>query len=680
MTEPAKQGKYPSPFPPRRHTALLLSLVASLVLLVTVFATLARYENRDQHYLLRVMEQQFLAQQLGKIALTAGNGNLNGLQETRDRFVQQLGLLERGDPATGVPPSPSPRFLQEMKVHWEEAAENIEFLLSHSSIPIALQQQIPSLQHTLREELLPALDELMLLLVEKTIPSSALNGAGRLRVLASRLGEELGQLRQGEGSLATALDTIHRDSRQFGRLLLALQQGDDLLAITALGEAESKAKLGQIVPMYQKLREGIDGLLGKMNSLSPVQEATSKLASHGNQLIADSKALADEYRHQVQQRLLTPLAGYLLAGLSLVLLLGLRRRLVEEAKKIQESGEQLQRQLQSQRQQEQAAILRLLNEIAGLASGDLTVEVTVTEDFTGAIADAINYAVEALRNLVVAINRTTLQVSGAAQESQATAMHLAEASEHQAEEILRASSAVTLMSRAMGQAAGEAHNAVTVAQHALQVAKQGSETVRGTLKGMHAIHSQMQETAKKIKKLGDSSQEIGEIIRLINDIADQTNILALNAAIQAAMAGDAGRGFAVVADEVQRLAERAGNATKQVEGLVRAIQHDTLETAVSVEETTKDVISGTHLAEEAGSSLIEIENVSDQLADLILQLSSAAQGQSQAATHIAETMNVIQEITNQTSQGTQETAYAIGTLADLSNELRRSVAGFKLPR
>ncbi|MDE2088681.1 MAG: methyl-accepting chemotaxis protein, partial [Gammaproteobacteria bacterium] len=212
-----------------------------------------------------------------------------------------------------------------------------------------------------------------------------------------------------------------------------------------------------------------------------------------------------------------------------------------------------------------------------------------------------------------------------------------------------------------------------------EMAHRGADTVRRTIQGMDTIREQIQETSKRIKRLGESSQEIGDIVELINDIADQTNILALNAAIQAAMAGEAGRGFAVVADEVQRLAERSSNATKQIEALVKTIQTDTNEAVISMEQSTSNVVNGAKLAVDAGTALEEIEGVSKHLADLIQSISDAARQQAAAAANISDTMNAIQEITTQTSTGTNETAASIGNLADLANELRKSVAGFKLP-
>jgi twitching motility protein PilJ len=364
---------------------------------------------------------------------------------------------------------------------------------------------------------------------------------------------------------------------------------------------------------------------------------------------------------------------------AVVMLIALGWELNQETQKRLRETQERNRETERQNKENQEAIMRLLDEIGGLADGDLTTHATVSENFTGAIADAINFAVDALRQLVTTINETTVQVSAAAQETQATAMHLAEASDHQAQQITAVSAAVNEMAASIEQVSNNAISSTEVAQKAVSIANKGATAVQNTVKGMDSIRESIQETSKRIKRLGESSQEIGDIIELISDIADQTNILALNAAIQAAMAGEAGRGFAVVADEVQRLAERATDATKQIESLVRTIQSDTKEAVSSMEQSTSGVVNGAKLAQNAGESLTEIESVSHHLAEIIQNITDAAQQQATAATSISETMNVIQEVTTQTSAGTNETAVSIGNLAELANELRKSVAGFKLP-
>jgi len=361
---------------------------------------------------------------------------------------------------------------------------------------------------------------------------------------------------------------------------------------------------------------------------------------------------------------------------ALVSIIGLLYSLYRTRQREQEVRYQTQVEYNSRNQQ---AIMRLLDEISSLGEGDLTVKASVTEDMTGAIADAINYAVDELRNLVTTINDTSVQVAASTQETQATALQLAEAAGHQADQITTASDRISEIATSIDQVSKNSTESAEVAQRSVQIATEGAGVVRETIRGMDQIRDQIQETSKRIKRLGESSQEIGSVVELINDISEQTNILALNAAVQAASAGEAGRGFAVVADEVQRLAERTSLATRRIESLVQTIQADTNEAVSSMEQTTAEVVSGARLAEDAGTALGEIERVSNDLNNLIKNISSAAQQQSTAALDITQTMGVIRQITSQTSLGAGQTAESIGHLAQLASDLRRSVADFKLP-
>jgi twitching motility protein PilJ len=327
----------------------------------------------------------------------------------------------------------------------------------------------------------------------------------------------------------------------------------------------------------------------------------------------------------------------------------------------------------------QQAILRLLDELSSLADGDLTVQATVTEDITGAIADSINYAIDALRGLVTTINQSAIQLDSATRQTQALSQHLAKASGAQSKQISSATESAGGMASSVAEVSGNAERAADVARHSVEVAHKGGDAVRRTIDGMNTIRETIQETSKRIKRLGESSQEIGNIVELINDIAEQTNILALNASIQASMAGEAGRGFAVVADEVQRLAERAANATKQIEVLVRTIQTDTNEAVVSMERSTTDVVGGALLAENAGAALEEIEQVSNQIASLVQNISASSRQQTGGAQNIARNMQVLKEISVQTAESTNATSTAIAKLAELSAGLRRAAAGFRLP-
>jgi len=378
----------------------------------------------------------------------------------------------------------------------------------------------------------------------------------------------------------------------------------------------------------------------------------------------------------LQPKLIWLAAGFALLALAPLGMLLMQLGAVGRAAERQLQAAAMQRQENERNQQ---AILRLLDEMANLADGDLTVQATVNEDITGAIADSVNYAVEALRKLVTTINHSAIQVDGAARQTQTLAAQLGKASTTQTRQISSATESIAAMAASTEEVSGNAERAADVARHSVDVAHKGGEAVRRTIDGMNAIRETIQETSKRIKRLGESSQEIGNIVELISDIAEQTNILALNASIQASMAGEAGRGFAVVADEVQRLAERAATATKQIDVLVRTIQSDTNEAVVSMERSTTDVVGGALLAENAGAALQEIEQVSNQIASLIQNISGSSRSQSAAAQNIARNTQVLREVSAQTTEVTSATSQAIVKLADLAAALRKSVSGFQLP-
>lgn len=369
-------------------------------------------------------------------------------------------------------------------------------------------------------------------------------------------------------------------------------------------------------------------------------------------------------------------AGLAVLALLPLLVLALKLRAQARWSQLQALHSQAQ---QEENERNQQAILRLLDEISGLSQGNLTVTATVTEDMTGAIADSVNVAIESLRTLVGTINHSSVQLDDAARQTQALAQHLAKASTAQSRQIGSATESIGTMAGSIEEVSGNAERAADVARYSVEVAGKGGGAVRRSIEGMDSLRETIQDTAKRIKRLGESSQEIGNIVELINDIAEQTQILALNASIQASMAGEAGRGFAIVADEVQRLAERAAQATRQIDALVRSIQTDTHGAVQSMERSTTEVVSGAQLAQNAGDALIEIESVSQQIASLVSNISSSARDQSQAGQSIARNMQVLREISGQTADATQSTSQAVAKLADLSASLQRSVSGFVLP-
>ncbi len=336
-------------------------------------------------------------------------------------------------------------------------------------------------------------------------------------------------------------------------------------------------------------------------------------------------------------------------------------------------------QTSEERDEMQTSMMGLLDEISGIAEGDLTREAEVKADITGAVADAFNFTIIQLREIIGNVQNATQEVSSSAGDIQTTAEHLAEGSESQAAQILETSTAIEEMSVSIQQVSENATVSATVAEQALANAQQGTKAVHDTIEGMDRIRDQVQETSKRIKRLGESSQEIGEIVQVISDIADRTSILALNASIQAAMAGEAGRGFAVVAEEVERLAERSAEATKQIEGLVKTIQSETTETVTAMEDSTREVVEGSQLANDAGRALGEIETVSNRLAELIQSISMASQQQARGSEAVASSMSDIAEVTQETAAGTKQASVSISNLAILADNLRGSVSTFRLP-
>jgi twitching motility protein PilJ len=444
------------------------------------------------------------------------------------------------------------------------------------------------------------------------------------------------------------------------------------MRIAQVDDPDARARLTEIAELFQFVSGSVDEILETSPELFQVRESAGNIFNSSQTLLDETSVLANRLEHLANARSSHTIGGYVLGLLALmsIILIGLVM--------VRETNRQL-RETAEKNERNQNAIMRLLDEIENLADGDLTVAASVTEDFTGAIADSINYSIDQLRELVTTINLTAEQVFGAVKDTQTTATQLAAASEHQALQIAAASTAINRMTGSIDLVSANAHESSSVAERSVTIANKGNEVVHNTIKGMDNIREQIQDTSKRIKRLGESSQEIGDIVSLIDDIADQTNILALNAAIQASMAGDAGRGFAVVADEVQRLAERSSSATKQIETLVRAIQNDTNEAVISMEQTTTEVVRGARLAQDAGVALEEIEGVSKVLAALIQSITNAAQQQADLGEQISQTMTVIQQTTSQTTSGTAATARSMGNLAKMASAMRRSVSGFTLP-
>ncbi|MEB3734158.1 methyl-accepting chemotaxis protein [Halopseudomonas pachastrellae] len=652
-------------------------LVVSLVLLIANFFYLNTQSSRDTEYIGHAGELRVLSQEISKSATEAATGTPEAfglLLAARNDFQQRWDYLVNGDPASNLPPMPDSLQAQQAKVQadWDRMRGNADAILASQTTVLSLHEVATTLSDTV-PQLQVEYEDVVDVLIASGAPADQVAIAQRQSLLAERILGSVNRVLEGDEDAVMAADSFGRDASLFGRVLQGMLEGNPSIGIAAVTDPDAASRLQEIQSLFRYVSDSVDQILLTSPELYQVRTAANEIFS-GSQLMLDNLSeLAQGFESRADSRVANSLLGYVLAAVAFLCLLLIGIQLTRDTReRLAETREKNER--------NQAAILRLLDEIGDLADGDLTAQATVTEDFTGAIADSINESIDQLRALVETINATAQEVEQAAQDTQGTAMHLAEASEHQAQEIAGASAAVNEMAVSIDQVSANASESAAVAERSVAIANKGNEVVQNTIVGMDTIREQIQDTSKRIKRLGESSQEIGDIVSLINDIADQTNILALNAAIQASMAGDAGRGFAVVADEVQRLAERSSGATKQIEALVKTIQTDTNEAVISMEQTTSEVVRGARLAQDAGVALEEIEKVSTSLAALIQNISNAARQQASSAGHISNTMNVIQEITSQTSAGTTTTARSIGELAKLAEAMRQSVDGFTLPQ
>jgi len=643
---------------------LALLGLAAVLLIVS-----GRLQESEKTYQRHVAELTRLSAALPALAPDAAAGDeaaMARLGEVRATLATVLEEADAGRAAFEALSSPSARRLGEDAV-WRKLLDGVDAVLGGRATATELK--------TWSGE---ARAELGRVLAAIGNAVSAPGGAAALRELpafeaaAQRTDEDLQALAGGSPKAVEIAGRVAANTSVMGGVLAGLA-GESSEAKMPRLTGDAANRLGEARAVFGEFEQKVRGTLSRAQRMTTAQRVAADLAATAGSAYdkltgldagnTETAILAGPYPALAAVALaMAALAAALAAWMSAA---GLRRATELQAR-------------QSQRNQE--AILRLLDEMSSLADGDLTVQATVTDDITGAIADAINYAIEALRDLVLTINDTAVQLDSAARQTQAAAGHLAKASVAQSRQVAAATDAVGAMATSIEEVSSNSERCSDVARHAVEVSHKGADAVRRTIDGMNAIRENIQDTSKRIKRLGESSQEIGNIVELINDIAEQTNILALNASIQASMAGEAGRGFAVVADEVQRLAERAGHATRQIEVLVRTIQSDTNEAVVSMERTTTDVVGGALLAENAGAALGEIEDVSNQIAHLVQNISGSARQQAATSAHISRTMQVLREISQQTADNTSATSTAIGRLAELSALLRKSVTGFRLPQ
>ena len=667
----------------RLTSARKLQLVIGLLVLFLVAAAICVYVSyrltaQFTVYQSTATEMQMLSQRIANSAQQAAQGSaaaFGQLKQGQDQFFADLRLLLLGGARFGVSVPPSPEAvspaLHALEKQWAPVDKNISLILGLEKSLVALRE---------REQL-----------IDRTAPQLALR-AQELMIAARDARESYAvvtysqQLYQDVANFdfinAVRLLSTDRPNPEVARLL-ASNTRQYLRVVDALtGEAKSagippvanegvRRRAQDVRKLFAPFATAVQSIIDEMQQLAAAKQASRDIFGASEDLLKATLQVGQLHEDSAQGQAGYAWAAVLFGALALVFLVLLGRVYLADSR---------QRAIESERQNRanQAAILRLLDEIGNLADGDLTARARVTEEITGAIADSINYTVDELRRLVTGITAAAQQVTSATADAQATSSQLLQATQRQATEIQGTGQSVVSMAQSMTQVSRRAGESVKVAQSSLSAAEKGAQAVQNAIRGMNDIREQIQETSKRIKRLGESSQEIGEIVQLISDITEQTNVLALNAAIQAASAGEAGRGFTVVAEEVQRLAERSAEATKHIGAIVKSIQRDTQDAVEAMERSTRGVVEGTRTADEADRALREIEQVSNQLAELIGSISDATEQQAAAATRVAQAMNEILGITQMTTDGTRRTATSAQRLTALAEELKASVAGFKL--
>ncbi len=658
---------------------LLTGLVISIMAVVWLLAVNTQQAERESKYIEQSSQLLMLSQRLAKDAREAVLGQpiaFRSLKESRDKFEAIVTTLRDGSAEQAIAPSPpevsaqltgviklwSPKANEGVRAQVDQILSQEKSLFNMHDRVMAINQMSPLL--------LAVADEVVELGAKAGMKQADLYLAGRQGMLSQRIAKDVNLFSQGGNEAAVAAAQFGKDAKLFKDTESRLKK----LAPNAI-----KPKLDEASAIFGEINGHVEGILGNAAELFVSQRASTQVFEQSDPLLKKSRELVDSYAALGSARAGLQTGIFIAGGLSVLFLFLLARKLIVDARRREAEAAESARASSEQNQQTQDSILKLLDEMGSLADGDLTIQPEVTEQITGAIADSVNFAVREMRGLVLRIKTAAQQVAVASEHSRQTATELTEAALRQAAQITETTERVKAMARSMEDMSKSAERSAEEAQKSVSTAKRGAQAVQETIRGMDQMREQIQETAKRIKRLGESSQQIGDIVELINDIAEQTNILSLNAAIQAAMAGEAGRGFAVVADEVQRLAERSAEATKQIGELVKTIQADTNEAVSSMEQATHGVVQTTKLADAAGQALGEIESVSEQLSGLIVAIAQDARRTSQAATDVSGNMAKIQETTTLTSSGSRETAEAIGKLSDLARELQASVAGFKLP-